>query len=347
MIEKLIKNEESIKKWKRFKSNKAAVISSWLLGIAIILSFTAEFWANNKPIFLKYNYEFYFPFIKDYHPSEFYHDGEIDSLVMDYRKLNLNTSRGDLLIWPIIEWDPFESNHAVDVFPSRPTWKNIMGTDDRGRDIFTRLLYGLRYSITFAVSVWILTFIVGTIIGGIMGHFGGRLDFWGQRVVEILSTVPQFFLLIIIISIFQPTLFLLIILSSVFGWISISYYIRGEFLKNRKKEYIEAAQSLGASQVRVFFKHLLPNSLSPIITFSPFVIAGNVTALASLDYLGFGLTPPTPSWGELLNQAQKYFTEGWWLALYPSLALFLTLTMLSLIGEGVRDAMDPKNTIEN
>jgi microcin C transport system permease protein len=190
--------------------------------------------------------------------------------------------------------------------------------------------------------VWIITFFTGTVLGGMMGFLGGRLDFWGQRVVEILSTVPQFFLLIIIISIFKPTLLLLIFISSLFGWIGISSYIRGEFLKNRKREFVEAAKALGSGRVRIFFKHLLPNSLSPIITFSPFVIAGNIVSLAGLDYLGFGLTPPTPSWGELLNQAQKHFTVGWWLAVYPSLALFFTLTMLSLIGEGVRDAMDPK-----
>ncbi|MFA7614514.1 MAG: ABC transporter permease, partial [Candidatus Caldatribacteriota bacterium] len=207
---------------------------------------------------------------------------------------------------------------------------------------FARLLYGLRYSMTYAFLVWLITFTVGTILGGIMGYMGGRTDFWGQRVVEVLSTVPQFFLLIIIISMFKPSLTLLIFISSIFGWINISYYVRGEFLKNRKKEFVEAARALGAGHVSIFFKHLLPNSLSPIITFSPFYIASNIVALASLDYLGFGLTPPTPSWGELLNQAQKHFTEGWWLAVYPSMVLFLTLTMLSLIGEGVRDAMDPK-----
>jgi microcin C transport system permease protein len=176
-----------------------------------------------------------------------------------------------------------------------------------------------------------------------MGYFGGKLDFWGQRIIEILSTVPQFFLLIIIISIFQPTLLLLVLLSSLFGWISLSYYVRGEFLKNRNKEFVEASRALGAGHRKIFFSHILPNSLAPIITFSPFALAGNITALASLDYLGFGLTPPTPSWGELLNQAQKHFTDGWWLALYPSLALFLTLTFLSLIGEGVRDAMDSRS----
>lgn len=338
MIEKFLKNEDSLKKWRRFKSRKLAVISCWIIGLACFFSFTAEFWANSKPLLLKFDNRWYFPVLVDYHPSTF---GDVQSLVTDYRSLELDDD--DLVLWPPVRWNPYESNTEVGTYPSEPTRDNLMGTDDRGRDIFTRLLYGLRYSITFAVLVWLITFACGTVIGGVMGYFGGRMDFWGQRVVEVLSTVPQFFLLIIIISIFKPSLILLVILSSLFGWISISYYVRGEYLKNRKKEFVEAALALGAGHGRIFFKHLLPNSLSPIITFSPFVIAGNITALASLDYLGFGLTPPTPSWGELLNQAQKHFTEGWWLAIYPSLALFFTLTMLSLIGEGVRDAMDPKD----
>lgn len=338
MIERFIENEETLKRWRRFKSRRLAVISCWLVGIACLLSFTAEFWANNKPLVLKTNDTYYFPIVKDYHPSVF---GDQNMLRTNYRTLKIDEENGDFAIWPLIEWNPFESNKEVESYPSPPTSVNLMGTDDRGRDILTRLLYGLRYSITFAFLVWVITFLVGTVLGGIMGYIGGRVDFWGQRVVEVLSTVPQFFLLIIIISIFKPSLILLVLLSSIFGWITISYYVRGEFLKNRKKEFVEAARALGAGHTRIFFQHLLPNSLSPIITFSPFVIAGNIVSLASLDYLGFGLTPPTPSWGELLNQAQKHFTEGWWLAVYPSLALFLTLTMLSLIGEGVRDAMDP------
>ncbi len=337
MIERLIKNDETLKKWRRFKGRKLAVVSVWIILICCFVSFTAEFWANSKPLYLRYNNQTYFPVFKSYHPSEF---GQEDAVVMDYRTLELKD--GDSAIWPLIHWNPYESNKDVVSYPSEPTSINLMGTDDRGRDIFVRLMYGLRYSVIFSILVWVLTFVVGTVLGGVMGYFGGRTDFWGQRIVEILSTVPQFFLLIIIISIFKPTLLLLVVLSSVFGWISISYYVRGEYLKNRKKEFVEAARALGAGHVRIFFRHLLPNSFSPIITFSPFVIAGNIVSLASLDYLGFGLTPPTPSWGELLNQAQKHFTIGWWLAVYPSLALFLTLTMLSLIGEGVRDAMDPK-----
>lgn len=340
MIELLIKNDETLKKWRRFKANKLALVSCWLIAISCFISFTAEFWANSKPIVLKYQNSYYFPVFKDYHPTRF---GIENSLQTNYRDLELDDEAGDFAIWPVIQWDPYESNVEVDSYPSEPTAENWLGTDDRGRDTLTRLVYGLRYSITYSVLVWLITFLIGTILGGIMGYFGGRTDFWGQRIVEILSTVPQFFLLIIIISIFKPTLILLVMLSSLFGWISISYYVRGEYLKNRKKEFVEAARAVGAGHVRIFFKHLLPNSLSPIITFSPFVIAGNIVSLASLDYLGFGLTPPTPSWGELLNQAQKHFDVGWWLAVYPSLALFVTLVMLSLIGEGVRDALDPKN----
>ena len=339
MISRMIKNEETLRKWERFKKRKLAVASCWILLIACFLSFTAEFWANSKPVFLKYNNEWHFPVFKDYHPTKF---NQEESLVTDYKNLPLDKERGDFMIMPVVKWDPYESNGKVEFYPSEPTVDNWFGTDDRGRDILVRLLYGLRYSIIYAILVWFITFIIGTFLGGLMGFLGGRVDFWGQRIVEVLSTVPQFFLLIIIISIFKPTLWLLVVISSVFGWISISYYVRGEFLKNRKKEFVEAARAIGAGRARIFIKHLLPNSLSPIITFSPFVIASNIVGLAGLDYLGFGLTPPIPSWGELLNQAQKHFMEGWWLAVYPSLALFFTLTMLSLIGEGVRDAMDPK-----
>lgn len=337
MIESRIKNDVTLKRWRRFKARKLAVVSTWILVLFCALSYSAEWWANSKPILMKWHGEYYFPVAKSYTATEF---GQTNIILPDYR--NLKLENGDWAIWPIISWDPFESNKTVDTYPSPPTSSNWMGTDDRGRDIAARLLYGLRYSMSYALLVWLITFSVGTLFGGIMGWRGGRVDFWGQRIVEVLSTVPQFFLLIIIIAIFKPTLLLLVFISCLFGWISISYYVRGEFLKNRKKEFVEGARAVGASETRIFFKHLLPNSLSPLITFSPFVISGNIVALASLDYLGFGLTPPTPSWGELLNQAQRYFTQGWWLAVYPALFLFLTLTMLSLIGEATRDAMDPR-----
>lgn len=336
MIEKRIKNEETLKKWRAFKSRKAAVISLWLIGISCFFSFTAEFWANSKPILMSYKGETYFPVFKEYSAKEF---GITDSLYVNYKEMEL--SNGDWAVWPPVKWDPYESNKKVDEYPAPPSAANLMGTDDRGRDVFTRLLYGFRYSIAFAIFVWLITFTVGVLLGSLQGYMGGRVDLYMQRFTEILSTVPQLFLLIILIAVFQPSLTLLIVIYSLFGWIGISYYMRAEFLKNRKKEYVEAARSLGASHTRIFLKHILPNSLAPIITFSPFAIVANISALAALDYLGFGLTPPTPSWGELLAQAQSNFTIGWWLALFPSLALFSALTFFSIVGEGVRDAMDP------
>ncbi|MCO4754593.1 MAG: ABC transporter permease subunit [Bacteriovoracaceae bacterium] len=336
MIEKYIKNEQTLKKWQTFKRKKAAWISLWLIFFSCFFSFTAEFWANSKPIALSYNSEMYFPIFKQYSAKEF---GIKDSLFVDYKKLEL--SENDWALWPVVRWDPYQSNKEVDEYPAPPSSDNLMGTDDRGRDVFTRLLYGFRYSIAFAIFVWIITFIVGVLLGSLQGYMGGKMDLYMQRITEVLSTVPQLFLLIILIAVFQPSLALLIVIYSLFGWIPISYYMRAEFLKNRKKEYIEAARSIGAGHRRIFFKHILPNSLAPIITFSPFAIVANISALAALDYLGFGLTPPTPSWGELLAQAQNNFTIGWWLALFPSLALFSALTFFSLVGEGIRDAMDP------
>ena len=336
MIEKRIKNEQTLKKWRAFKNHRTGYISCWLILLACFFSFTAEFWANSKPLYLSYKGKTYFPVFKDYSVKEF---GIEDSLQVNYKKLEL--SNEDSIIWPLVKWDPFESNKEVSEYPSPPTSINIMGTDDRGRDVFTRLLYGLRYSILYAIGVWIVTFITGVILGSLQGYFGGWVDLVGQRVTEILSTVPTLFLLIILISIFEPSMTLLVIISSLFGWIGISTYMRAEFLKNRKREYVEAARAIGVGNVKIMIKHILPNSLGPIITFSPFVIAGGITALASLDYLGFGLAPPTPSWGELLAQAQQNFTIGWWLVLYPFLALFLTLILFNFVGESVREVMDP------
>jgi microcin C transport system permease protein len=337
IIEKYIKHDETLKKWRYFKSRRLAVISAWLLIGSCFFSFTAEFWANSKPILLSYKNQIYFPIFKEYSVKEF---GIEDTMFIDYRNLTLSAS--DWVIWPVLDWDPFESNKEVAQYPAPPSGTNLMGTDDRGRDIFVRLLYGLRYSIIYAILCWAITFFVGIIIGGATGYFGGRIDLYAQRVIEVLSTVPQLFLLIILISIFNPNLYLLVGISCLFGWIGISHYVRAEFLKNRKREFVEAARATGCGHTRIFFKHILPNSLSPIFTFSPFAISGFITGLAALDYLGFGLTPPTPSWGELLNQAQANFSIAWWLALFPSLALFITLVLLTFIGEAIKDTMDPR-----
>lgn len=336
MIERFIKNELTKRRYRAYISKKRNIFALFIFTIILFMSLTSEIWSNNKPLIMKYEGKIYLPVFKTYHPSLFKID---DILVMDYRRLNLE--KPNWALWPVIRWDPYESNESVAVYPSPPSSQNILGTDDRGRDVLSRLLYGFRYSIIFAVLVWFFSFASGMVIGGLMGYWGGLFDLISQRVVEVLSTVPQFFLLIILVAIFAPSLSLLVFISTIFGWIFISYYVRAEFLKYRKLEFVEAARAMGGSHMRIILKHILPNSLGPILTFTPFVISGHIVGLASLDFLGFGLPAPTPSWGELLSQAEKYFTSAWWLAIYPSLAMLVILVLLNMIGDGLREAFKP------
>lgn len=341
MIEKyLIKNDLTLKRWRRFKRNRVAMVSIWILLTVTFFSFTAEFWANSKPIILKYQGKIYTPAVADYHPTDF---GREDIFVMDYRSLQFGPE--DWVIWPLVKWDPFESNTTVDTYPSAPTAVNFFGTDDRGRDVFTRLLYGFRYSIAYAFGVWFLTYLVGTLIGSYVGYVGGKVDLLGARGVEIIEMVPQLLLLITIISIFAPSMALLIIFSVIFDWTAIYHQMRSQFLQLRKREYVEAAKAVGASHWRIVLKHILPNAITPLVTYSPFAIAANVTRLSTLDYLGLGLQAPTPSWGELMSQAQKYFTTAQWLIWYPSLAILITMVALINVGLAIRDAFDAKSSV--
>ncbi len=327
-------NRNFERKLNAFKNNILAKYSLLIYLLFILLSFFASFWINDRPYVLSYKGNYYFPLFIKYSAKDFNIKNTIE---VDYK----NLKDTDWSIWPLVKWSPNESNKKVEYYPSPPSMDNFLGTDNRGRDVFTRLVYGLRYSVIYSFSVWILTTFLSVLVGGIMGLYGGGIDFVGQRIVEILSSVPQFFLLLIIVSIYGPSLFGLILITCLFGWISMSYYVRGEFLKLRKREFVEAARSLGASKMSIIFKHILPNAMIPILTFAPFQIASYVVYLASLDYLGMGLRPPTPSWGELLNQAKEHFTTAWWLALFPSLALFIKLVLLAFIGDGVREALDP------
>lgn len=336
MIQKMLKTEVSRKRYARFKKRKTAVFAIWFFIFTCFISLIAPVLSNSKPVILSFKGSTYFPALVDYHPKTF---GDEESFLMNYRTLKLD--KGDWALWPIVKWDPYESNEAVEEYPSPPSLDNYLGTDESGRDVLSRLLYGFRPSITYAALVWFFSYIIGTLFGGIMGFSGGWVDIIGQRLVEIMSTVPQLFLIIILVSMFTPSVYLLAFITIIFGWIGISYYVRAEFLKNRNREFVEAARAMGASNTRIILKHLLPNSLTPVITFAPFFIAAQFAGLASLDYLGFGLPIPTPSWGEMLAQGQKYYSVAWWLAVFPSLCLFVTLYVLNLVGEGVRDAMDP------
>lgn len=337
MIEKLIKNPLTLKRWKIFKSRKISWLSFWFFLFLLFLSLTAEFWSNSKPLVLHYKGSFYAPVLKNYSPEEF---SLKDQYITNYKKLQLN--EGDWALWPIVPWNPYESNLDVRKFPSPPSSANWLGTDDRGRDVLSRLLYGYRYSIMFALCIWFFSYIIGSLLGACMGYFGGLIDITGQRFVEIIDALPILIVLITLTTVIGRSFLFMVCFFSLVSWVGISLYMRAEFLRLRKRPFVEAGQALGRSHWGVIIKHIFPNALNPIITFSPFALAGFIGSLAVLDYLGFGLMPPTPSWGELFSQAEKHIRIAWWLALFPALALFSALLSLTFIGNGLRDAFDPK-----
>lgn len=337
MIERFTTNELTLKRIRRFKSIKRAVCSVWIVLFLIFVSLTAEIWANSKPLVMKYQDAIYFPVFKTYYPTDFGQDG----FVTNYRALNLKEN-GNWAVWPPIEWNPYESNESLSTYPAAPSKDNLMGTDDRGRDVFARLIYGFRYSMGFALAAWFFSFLIGTIAGAVMGYWGGRVDMVGSRLVEVFDALPYILMLLTLIALLGASFWLLVAFSVLLGWMRISTYMRAEFLRLRKRDFVESARAQGVGTNRILFRHILPNGLGPLITFSPSEIAAYIYVLAILDYLGMGLQPPTPSWGELLQQAQSYFTIAWWLAVYPSIAMIVSLTSLTFIGEGVREAYDPR-----
>lgn len=312
------------------------MVSLVFLVVLALMAIFAEWVTNSKPMVGKVNGKIVFPAYLEYNREDM---GLVGAGTVDYRELK---STFEWAVWPLLDWDPFENDLELDVIISGPDARHVMGTDVAGRDVFARLIYGTRVSFTFAICVWILSDLVGIIIGLVQGYFGGRIDLLGQRFVEIFSSIPTFFLLLMIISSMTPDLYVLILLSVVFGWVGISQYMRAEALRNKTLVFCEAAQALGATPLRILFSHILPNSLIPIVTFAPFTIIGGILALAGLDLLGFGVPAPTPSWGELLDQARKNFQVAWWLAVFPSLFLFLAIVTLNLIGEALRAAFDPR-----
>ena len=226
-------------------------------------------------------------------------------------------------------------------FPYPPVQGHLMGIDSAGRDVLARIIYGLRISLTFGLLLVGCSMLLGIMAGAVQGYYGGRLDITAQRVIEVWSALPFLYVMILMGSIYGRSFMLLLVCYGLFNWVGISYYIRAEFLSLRKRPYVEAAKCMGVSSFTIIWRHILPNALVPVITFFPFFLVGAIGALAALDYLGFGLPPPTPSWGELLFQAQQY-RWAWWLILYPSLALFIVMLMGVFVGEGVRNAYDPK-----
>ncbi len=330
--------------WLRFKSNRRGYVSLWIFSILFILCFFAEVLSNDKPLIVSYEGEYYFPVLKAYPETMFGGDFETEADYTDDFVRRQLTSEGNWMLEPIIPYSYNTINFVSDLpNPAPPSNQNLLGTDDRGRDVLARVIYGFRISVWFALALMVIGVFIGIIAGAIQGYFSGKTDLIMQRVIEVWSSMPELYLLIIFASIFQPSIWLLIILLSMFGWMGLSDYVRAEFLRGRNLDYVRSARAMGLTNFTIMSKHLLPNSLTPVITFLPFRISGAILALTSLDFLGLGVPPTTPSLGELLAQGKENI-EAWWLSLSAFIVLVGTLMLLIFIGEALREAMDTRKT---
>jgi len=342
------------KRLRKFRRLKRGYFSFVLISAAYLISFALPLIANNKALIVRYNESYFFP-VGSYHGATEFGVQEIGE--PDYRTLQRTFAAQGSGNWVLMPLYPYGPNEALlddsGTPPNPPSRAHLMGTDDRGRDVFVRLAYGFNISMTFALVVTLIGEGLGIAIGAMLGYFGGKLDILGQRGIEIWSSLPFLYTIIIISSVVvpvylpghnqlaQPSFWLLVVILSAFNWMGITYYVRGEFYREKVKDYVGAAMTAGVSDRGIIFGHILPNALTPVVSFAPFVIVANIGSLVALDFLGFGLPAPTPSWGELIGQGMENLSK-WWLVFYPNGVLFLTLLLVVFIGEAVREAFDPR-----
>jgi len=326
-----------------FRSNKRGYWSLWIFLAMFIISLFAEVIANDKPVFVWYDGGIYMPIFKPYPETTFGGEFQTEADYRDPFVADLIKEKG-WMIWPLVRfsYDTVNLNLAGPA-PFGPTVDNWLGTDDQGRDVLARTIYGFRISVLFGFMLTILSSAVGIAIGATQGYFGGWIDLIGQRFIEIWNSMPQLYLLIILASVFVPSFWLLLGLLLLFQWVSLVGVVRAEFLRARNLDYVRAARAMGASDIVIMFKHMLPNAMVATLTLLPFILAGSVTILTSLDFLGFGLPPGSPSLGELLNQGKNNL-QAPWLGITAFLILSIMLSLLVFIGEAVRDAFDPRKT---
>jgi microcin C transport system permease protein len=331
------------KKLERFKNLKRGWWSLILFVGLLIFSFTAEIWINSRALLVRYEGRYHFPtYGAIISGKTFGLDYDYET---NYRELqNHFSSTNNFVILPLVPWNPYESDlkdGSYPPFPPSTDSKHYLGTDTSGRDILARLIYGFRTAILFSLILLLITYFIGVSLGCAMGYIGGRFDIIIQRIIEIWSNIPFLYVIMIISSIIVPTFGMLILIMVLFEWIGMTMYMRSATYKEKAREYITAARAVGASEARIIFHHILPNVLSILVTFIPFSVTGGVVSLTSLDYLGFGLPPPTPSWGELLAQGTANL-DSIWIVSSVTAAMILVLTMVTFIGEAIRDAFDPK-----
>jgi microcin C transport system permease protein len=359
------------RRWQNFKANRRGHWSLWVFLVLFVISLFAEFIANDKPIYIHVNGRSFFPAIITYADTAFGKpdDPNLFGTAADYRDpylMGLIEKEGGSVIWPPVR---FSYNTQVSKppspFPSKPTWLlteqdcqyaathgfakcsdleyNWLGTDDGGRDVLARLIYGFRISVLFGLCLTIVSSVIGVAAGAVQGYFGGWTDLLFQRFIEIWTSIPSLYLLLIISSVLVPGFFVLLGILLLFSWVSLVGLVRAEFLRGRNFEYIQAARALGVSNRTIIFRHLLPNAMVATMTFLPFILSSSVMTLTALDFLGFGLPPGSPSLGELLSQG-KANVQAPWLGLTGFFSIAIMLSLLIFIGEAVRDAFDPRKT---
>ncbi len=357
------------RRWQNFKANRRGYWSFWIFSVLFIVSLFAELIANDRPFLIQYDGHLYFPAFVTYPETAFGGDFETAADYRDPYLQKLISDKGGHIVWPLIRYS--YDTHNLDLptpAPSKPTWMltekecapvvkrkglhscrdleyNWLGTDDQGRDVVARLIYGFRISVLFGLALTIISSIVGVAAGGIQGYFGGWIDLGFQRFIEVWTAIPSLYLLLILSSILVPGFFVLLGILLLFSWVSLVGLVRAEFLRGRNFEYIQAARALGVSDRTIMFRHLLPNAMVATMTFLPFIVSSSVMTLTALDFLGFGLPPGSPSLGELLSQA-KANIQAPWLGLSGFFSLAIMLSLLIFIGEAVRDAFDPRKTFE-
>ncbi len=330
------------RRFANFKANRRGYISFWIFLFLFVITLFAEFLANDKPLLVRYDGALYMPIFHAYPETTFGGFFQTEADYRDAEVVSLIHEKGGWLVWPLIPY----SYNTVDLklnrpAPSPPTWRNPLGTDDQARDVLARVIYGFRLSVLFGLTLTFFSSIVGVAAGAVQGYFGGWTDLLFQRFIEIWSGLPTLFLLIILSSVVQPNFWWLLGILLAFSWMALVGVVRAEFLRARNFDYVRAARALGVGNFTIIRRHVLPNAVVATLTFLPFTLNGSITALTSLDFLGFGLPPGSPSLGELLAQG-KANLQAPWLGITGFMVLAIMLSLLIFVGEAVRDAFDPR-----
>jgi len=342
MSSKAVSLSPSRRAWLRFKQHRLGFWSLVVFVVMVVLSLGAELISNDRPLLARYEGHWYVPIVQDVPETTFGGDFETPTDYLDPFIQAQFDKPGNFAIYPINRSHHRTINYfAKSPNPSAPSADNWLGTDDRGRDVLARLIYGFRVSVLFAFALTVIGVIVGVLMGAIQGFYAGRVDLYLQRFEEVWVSLPELYLLIILSAIFKPSVGLLILLLSLFGWLGLSDYVRAEFLRNRQLDYVRSARAMGLSNWQIILRHVLPNSLTPVVTFLPFRMNAAIISLTSLDFLGLGVPLDTPSLGEMLQQGKNNL-DSWWISLSTFLVLVCTLMLLSFMGDALRAALDPR-----